>query len=286
MTVERREPTLSGMGSNREEPTGSPSNSSSSSTGTTSTHKSSTGSSLGRDSSRGHGTSSRQRPAPVSNSRRQTRSPLVPFALILALTGLGLAGFSYWQLVKVQHQASAAEKRIEELEQRLSLSDDESTQSVTTLQANLRETRQNLDAAEGEIRKLWDTRNVNRKDIADNEKQITSAAKAAQGATAAAAAATKLAQAQEKNWKALSDNISLQGDQLNLLSDATDSQKKQMREAIDKANKVDAQMQQLKTDLARRVKRNEDAIEAIDAYRRTVNRDILELKRQINPTVQ
>ncbi|WP_439135813.1 hypothetical protein [Pseudomaricurvus sp.] len=279
MTVDRKEPTLSGLGSTREEPAVSPS-SSPSSNSTKSTPKSSAQEALGRGDSH-HGSS--RRPAPVSSSRGQAKSPLVPFALILALTGLGLAGFSYWQLVKVQHQASGAEKRIEELEQRLALSDDESTQSVTTLQANLRETRKQLDTAESEIRKLWDTRNVNKKGIADNKAQLASVEKSAKSASSAAASANKLAKSQESNWKALSDNISLQGEQLNVLSDATDSQKKQMRELIDKANKVDSQMQQLKTDLARRVKRNEDAIEAIDAYRRTVNRDILDLKRQLNP---
>lgn len=280
MTVDRKEPTLSGLGSTREEPAVSPS-SSPSSKPTQSTAKSSAQGASGRGDR--HNGSSSPRPAPVSSSRGQAKSPLVPFALILALTGLGLAGFSYWQLVKVQHQASAAEKRIEELEQRLALSDDESSQSVTALQANLRETRKQLDVASNEIRKLWDTRNVNKKGIADNKAQLAAVAKSAKSASSAAASATKLAQSQEKNWKALSDNISLQGEQLNLLSDATDSQKKQMRELIDQANKVDTQMQQLKTDLARRVKRNEDAIEAIDAYRRTVNRDILDLKRQLNP---
>lgn len=280
MTVDRKEPTLSGLGSTREEPTVSPSGSSASNPTKPAAKSSAQGSSGRGDSRQG---SSRPRPAPVSSSRGQAKSPLVPFALILALTGLGLAGFSYWQLVKVQHQASAAEKRIVELEQRLALSDDESSQSVTALQANLRETRKQLDVANNEIRKLWDTRNVNKKGIADNKAQLAAVAKSAKSASSAAASATKLAQSQEKNWKALSDNFSLQGEQLNLLSDATDSQKKQMRELIDQANKVDAQMKQLKTDLAGRVKRNEDAIEAIDAYRRTVNRDILDLKRQLNP---
>lgn len=280
MTVDRKEPTLSGLGSTREEPTVSPSGSSASNPTKPAAKSSAQGSSGRGDSSQG---SSRPRPAPVSSSRGQAKSPLVPFALILALTGLGLAGFSYWQLVKVQHQASAAEKRIVELEQRLALSDDESSQSVTALQANLRETRKQLDVANNEIRKLWDTRNVNKKGIADNKAQLAAVAKSAKSASSAAASATKLAQSQEKNWKALSDNFSLQGEQLNLLSDAADSQKKQMRELIDQANKVDAQMKQLKTDLAGRVKRNEDAIEAIDAYRRTVNRDILDLKQRLNP---
>lgn len=75
-------------------------------------------------------------PAPVVKS-----SPLLPLALLLALTGLGLAGYSYWQLSIAQQQASTTEKRLAILESRLALADDESTQSVATLQASLREAR-------------------------------------------------------------------------------------------------------------------------------------------------
>lgn len=275
MTVERKEPSLSGLGSTRDEPeVSTPRNTSS----TASTRKATPPPKEDyRDES-----PARYRPAPVATPAATTRSPLVPFALILALIGLGLAGFAYWQLVQVQQQASAAEQRLSELEQRLALSDDESTQSVSTLQANLRETRQQLDAANLEIRKLWDARNANRTAIGENKTQIAAAAKAAQSASSAAAEAKKLAQTQDANVKALTNSVALQTEQAGVLNDAFNVQKKQVREAVDKANAVDTQLKQLQNDLGRRVKRNEDAIEAIDAYRVTVNRDILELKRRLN----
>jgi uncharacterized coiled-coil protein SlyX len=283
MTGERKEPSLSGLGSTRDEPAATaPSNTSSTTgnrSGTSSSREPSSRETRSKEE-REPSHSRRQPPAPAP--RPAARSPLVPFALILALTGLGLAGFSYWQLVKVQHQASSAEKRLVELEQRLALSDDESTQSVSTLQANLRETRQQLDSANGEIRKLWDARNTNRTAIGEHTTQIAAAAKAAQSASSAAAEAKKLAQAQDANIKALSNSVALQTEQAGVLNDSVNAQKKQVREAVDKANAVDAQLKQLQNDLARRVKRTEDAIEAIDASRVSVNREILELKRQIS----
>ena len=225
----------------------------------------------------------RKRPTPVSAVQAKP-SPLVPLALILALTGLGLAGFSYWQLLKAQQQVSSAEGRLLDLEKRLTLSDDESTQSVSVLQANVREARDELKLAHSEIRKLWDTRNVNRKAISDNKKQLATVAKNAKSAAQNASDAKAQANSQSKELATLGSDLALQTEQLSIVSDLADSQQKRLRELVDKANRADTQLKQLKIDLAKRVKSNEEAIEAIDNYRRSVNRDILEIKRQLNPT--
>lgn len=224
----------------------------------------------------------RKRPTPVSAVQAKS-SPLVPLALILALTGLGLAGFSYWQLLKAQQQVSSAETRILGLEQRLTLSDDESSQSVTVLQSNLRSARDELKVAQSEIRKLWDTRNVNKKAINDNKKQVASVAKSVKSATKQAGDAKAIAQSQSNSISRLDSDVALQTEQLSMVSDLSDSQQKRLRELIDKARQADRQLTQIKTDLSKRVKTNEEAIEAIDNYRRSVNRDILEIKRKLKP---
>jgi chromosome segregation ATPase len=210
-------------------------------------------------------------------------SPLLPFALMLALTGLGLAGFIYWQLQKAQLQLGAAEGRITQLESRLTLSDDESAQSVTALQARLKETAAELKLAHAEIRKLWDTRNVNRKGIADNKSKLAKLEKSAKAATTAAANANALAQSQKETLNALGDDVQSYGEQITRVSEMSEGQQKRVRELVDRSNQIDSQLKQLRNDLARRVKTNEEAIEAIDAYRVNINRDILELKRQLNP---
>lgn len=295
MTVERKEPSLSDMGSVRDEPdVAAPRISSSTSRrqvavaaraeyqdDAPSRHRQTPPPPPPRAEYQETG-ASRHRAAPVGAAPAPSPTPLLAVAVLLALIGICLAGFAYWQLMQVQQKAVLTEQRIVELEQRLALSDDEASQSVTTLQTNLRETRQQLAAAESEIRKLWDARNANRTAIGENTNQIAAAAKAAQAAGAAAAEAKKLAQAQEATLKTLSTNLALQTEQVGLLNDAVNVQKKQVQAASDKATSADTQIKQLKTDLGARVKRNEDAIQAIDAYRVSVNRDLTDIKSRLN----
>lgn len=265
MSIERKEPTLTGMA-----PGASEDGLNGNKNSNTSTAKKAPA-------------PQRKRPTPVSAVQAKS-SPLVPLALILALTGLGLAGFSYWQLLKAQQQVSSAEDRILDLEKRLTLSDDESSQSVTVLHANLRSASDELKVAQSEIRKLWDTRNVNKKAITDSNKQLASVAKNAKAGVQKASEAIALAQSQSNSLSRMSSDVALQTEQLSMVTDMSDSQQKRLRELTDKAAKADGLLKQLKSDLNKRVKTNEEAIEAIDNYRRSVNRDILEIKRKLNPS--
>jgi predicted nucleic acid-binding Zn-ribbon protein len=201
-------------------------------------------------------------------------SPLAPFALLLALTGLGLAGFVYWQFMQTQQQLIAADARLLELEKKLELSDDESSQSVTALRAKLK-------WADSEIRKLWGVaHDRNRKAIADNKNKVAKLEKSLASVKNTSSAAKKLADGQAKTLAAVkAETKTLAGQSSKAVSDAAAAQK-QLRELVDKANRIDQQLVNLKSDLLTRVKDNEEAIEAIDAYRRTINRDILQLKQK------
>ena len=198
-------------------------------------------------------------PAPVVAKS----SPLLPLALLMALTGLGLAGFVYWQLQMSQQQVAAAEKRIATLEDRLSLSDDESTQSLTSLQANLKQTKDNLELAHSEIRKLWDTRNVNKRGIEENDKALSSLAKSVKSTASAASAAQKAAADQLQNWKTLSAEVSAMTEQMRVVSDLAESQQRRIRELVDINNRLESDFKQLKNGVASRVQANEEAIESI-----------------------
>lgn len=274
MSIERKEPTLSG-GAPSTGDDGLSRGGNEAPTGANTTNKAA--------ASNKATTPQRKRPTPVSAMQAKS-SPLVPLALILSLTGLGLAGFSYWQLLKAQQQVSSAELRIVSLEQRLTLSDDESTQSVTVLQSNLRSARDELKVAQSEIRKLWDTRNVNKKAIAANKQQVASVAKGVKTAAKQASDAHSLAKSQSESLGRLSSDIALQTEQLSMVSDLSDGQQKRLRELVDKANRADSQLIEIRSNLTKRVKTNEEAIAAIDNYRRSVNRDILDIKRQLNPS--
>ncbi len=265
MSIERKEPTLAGMA-----PTAPDESLSGNKNSTASTTKKAAA-------------PQRKRPTPVSAVQAKP-SPLVPLALILALTGLGLAGFSYWQLLMAQQQVSSAEARILGLEKRLTMSDDESSQSVTVLQARLRSAGDELKVAQSEIRKLWDTRNVNKKAISDNKKQLTNVVKSSKAGAQKASEAISLAQSHASDLTRISSDVALQTEQLSMVADMSDNQQKRLRELSDRIAKADRQLTQLKSDLNKRVKTNEEAIEAIDNYRRSVNRDILEIKRNLNPS--
>lgn len=201
------------------------------------------------------------------------RSPLLPLALILALTALGLAGFVYWQFLQAQQILIAAEQRIVELEQRLNLSSDESSESLTVLQANLKE-------ANSEIAKLWDTRNVNRKGIADNERAVNAVEKSVKELTTNLASAKQTATAQDGTLKSLSAKVEQ-------AVAASETSKKELA-ALDKSLKALAkQLDQASAgikqvgDLGIRVQTNEEAIEAIDAYRYQINRQIIDIQKRL-----
>ncbi|MCR6650806.1 MAG: hypothetical protein NVV73_04570 [Cellvibrionaceae bacterium] len=101
------------------------------------------------------------------------RSPLGPLALLLALAAEDLIGFVYFQLQETQgalqqtrNALTSAEVRVKDLKSRLMLSDDESTQSMSVLQANIKENT-------AEIRKFWGVANDrNRKAIAQLETKV------------------------------------------------------------------------------------------------------------------
>lgn len=212
---------------------------------------------------------SRPVPPPASSRPMVVKSPLGPVALLLALAAGGFAGFVYWQLQKAEGALeqtrtalTSAEARVTDLEKRLMLSDDESTQSMTVLQANVKE-----HAAE--IRKLWGVANDrNRKAIAQLEGKVAELEKAATGVD-------------DKIKAALAD---VSGE-LKVVSELVDAQQTVINSA-DQAYKTQAQtisgvskkVDELDSELRRKVAAHEEAIKAIDAFRAQVNRDLIKLK--------
>lgn len=214
-------------------------------------------------------TGSRPSPQPVSSRPVVIKSPVGGIALMIAGLALAGAGYLFWLTTQVQQQVmdrstqlSAAEARITELEKRLMLSDDESTQSLTVLQANVKENA-------GEIRKLWGVSyDRNRKAIASIEESISKLEKS----TTSADGAIKNALAE------------LTGE-LRVVSELVDAQQSAISRA-DQNAKIQTEtftvlQQQLNTldkDLRQKVLANEEAIQSIDAFRLQVNRDLLQLK--------
>lgn len=185
-----------------------------------------------------------------------------PFALFLALIAIAASGFLYWQSVEtqkvLQKTLSESEARIVELESKLALTGDEASASVTALQAKLK-------WADSEIRKLWAVSyDTNRKAIADNVDAITEINKQMKGIDGKVKNATKNVETDVK-----------------LLNELVDTQQVSLAQIEQKMTAVKTsaeKMIQENTALTKRIERNEQAIEAIDAFRRTVNQQLLQLK--------
>ena len=216
--------------------------------------------------------------APRQTQARGGGSALGVFALLVALAAVGGSGYLAWQLQLSQQELVKADKRLLELEKQLALSDDESSQSVTALQAKLK-------WADAEIRKLWGvSHDTNRKAIKANGAQLASLKKSVQKdlakAKQQAAAAQKLAEGQQKSLANTGQETSNNALRLEQLAETLDEQRQSLQAAVDKANRAEQQVARLKTDVSARLRTNEEAIEAIDAFRRSGNRDIIDLKRR------
>lgn len=193
------------------------------------------------------------------------RSPLGPMALIVALIGLALAGYSYWQLQQSQAMLNSAESRILELEKKLEMTGDESTASVAAIQAKLK-------WADAEIRKLWGVSfDRNKKSIEQNTQAIAALNKGAGGVDAKIKAGLKDTKAE---IRVINDLIDSQTTALVAVEIQAKAQLTQIQTLTDKARELD----KLQADFKGRISRNEEAIQAIDAFRRNINQQLLQLK--------
>ena len=207
----------------------------------------------------------RQAPAQKSGSG------LAIFAFVVALAACGAAGVLYLQLMKTGQSLDAATKtlasaetRILNLEQKLELTGDESVQSMTALQAQI---KTNMS----EIRKLWGVSyDTNRGAIAENKSSVDAIRKDI------AALKSSSSKVEANLNKALTD---LKAD-VSVLSELMDAQQGVLAKvdsmSQSQKNAVDELVVRIKS-LDKKVLSNEEAIKAIDAFRLQVNRELIRL---------
>jgi uncharacterized protein HemX len=170
-------------------------------------------------------------------------SSLPAIALVIALVAAAGAGFLGWQLLQAQATLVSAEARILGLEQQLSLTSEESSASLEKINGLVRDTAQI------------------RKDAVD--------AKSGLAAIKPELSATKTQiDAVVKKIDNYSDTLGQQGISVQQLREDVSRFKLELAD-------VDA--------LARRTKVNEDAIAAIDDFRRSTNRELLQIRQQLAP---
>lgn len=219
-----------------------------------------------------------QRPAttpqkPVYQQAPEPSSSLPAIALVIALLGVGGAGFLGWQLFQAQAVLQQADIRIQGLEQQLNLTSEESSASVITLQANLKK----LD---GEVKALTATLETARKAITSSQEKITALGRdtvaAKKEATDAKSGIAGLKQEVEAN-KALADAASAKVDGA---VTAQAQYQQQIQNLKDQLSNLQLELVDVDA-LTRRTKANEEAISAIDDFRRSTNSELLKIKQQM-----
>lgn len=228
-----------------------------------------------------------EHPEPLASGKQRSHSRSEPqivheksgpgfvavFALLVAIAGLGGSGYLAWMLTESQKTLVAAENRITDLEARLDLNSDQSSATVD-------EIRDKLDWADSEIRKLWGvSHDTNRKRIAENKEAAAANKRKLDAVEKDAATARAAANNLKREFDTELAQLKTQLQQANQAMKTLTSSADRIESLSLDVQRVMQQMPGLR-DLATRVKTNEEAIAAIDAYRRNINRDILQLKQQ------
>ncbi|MBV1904579.1 MAG: hypothetical protein KUG75_00765 [Pseudomonadales bacterium] len=187
---------------------------------------------------------------------------IVLFVLIAGVMGAG------WFITVQAEQLSELLSRIEEDSRRLARLEDRSTRTDDVMAESGKDTGQKLERWEDEIRKLWDVTNKrNKKWIVDNQTVLK------KNAATLASINTSL--------QTLKGDVSRHDSAIGLQQKIQDSLTSvdlrvrqlvsQQRDMVDQANATRQIVAKLEAGLALRVKENEKAIEAIDAYRLQLN---------------
>lgn len=196
------------------------------------------------------------------------KSKLAPVALILALIASGVAGYAFWQLTEAQKFLVVADARIAELESKFEITDGEVATTTEAMTAK-------LQWADSEIRKLWGVaQDKNRKAIAANTSKVAGVVK-----TTAALKGT-IDKKIQSAVKSINAELSIVGELVDSQQATLVSIEGQNKTIVGEAQAINDKMNSIDTshkELERKVGSNEQAIEAIDAFRRNVNQQLMQL---------
>jgi len=204
-------------------------------------------------------------------------SALAIVALVVALAGVGGSGFMGWQWMQTEDDLVQAKRRIEGLERRLDITSDQSSEYVEEIQ-------EKLQWADSEIRKLWgvayDTNrgriNANRESIEALTSQLSSVESTADSANSRLG---ELRSALDETRNRVS-SVNEALEELKQAAGSMEDQRRRLQNLSEDVDRLDRSLANL-GGLAERVSTNEEAIEAIDSFRRSVNRELISIKEQL-----
>lgn len=202
------------------------------------------------------------------------------FLVLLLIVGLG--GFGYF-FVEQTERLSTLQARFNELEAKIVSTDESLSESGTALAVKLKDQGTTLDKHWSEIKKLWGVSNDrNRKNIESQEKTLATQSKTIKSLQGSMSA-------RRKEVSSLTGKLDKTSKSLDTVVNSSLAAKLEMNDLVgqsqqvtDKMNKLEKSLDGLKQNLNARVADNEEAVNAIDAYRLQVNRDIQLLKQQLS----
>ena len=195
--------------------------------------------------------------------------------LAVLVAGLVVAGWfvasQHQQLSEAERLLGEADQRLRRLEERLQLTDQ-------TMSSSGDEVQDQLGFWEDEIRKVWDVANKRNKNwIVENQGNLTR-----QGERLATieSSVTSLKSSVSRHDKAFGQQAAML-DQLAELQLQLRQVAEQQRRMTDQLNVARQGFASLESGLERRVANNEEAVEAIDAYRIQLNNRLNDVRNRI-----
>ncbi|GAB1263510.1 hypothetical protein [Aurantivibrio infirmus] len=252
--AERKEPTLSGIRPERDE---------------IRSGAQSSAQSNAQKASRPPGAQPRQGSRPPA-PRPSGSSPLAFVAIIIALLGVGVGGYGVWQMQEAKKVMQSAEVRIVELEARLNLSNSQSGQSVTQI-------LERVDKAEEQYDLLWANYRSHRDGIAENKTAITKF----DSTLKTAAADAKAAKAASDEYKSKIASLQSRASEQQLLLTRVSENNGNAEKRLQQVDQLAKQLETKVNEMAATTANNEEAIRAIDSFRRSANADIQQLKQRL-----
>jgi len=203
------------------------------------------------------------------------------FLVLILIFGLGGLGYFF---VEQTERLSQLQGRFDELEAKIVSTDESLNESGTALAVKLKDQGETLDKHWSEIKKLWGiSYDRNRKKIEAQEKTLAAQSKTVKNLQASMSA-------RKKEIATLTGKVDKASQSMETVVNSSLAAKLEMNDLVgqsqqinDQVNNLEKSIESLKQNLNTRVADNEEAINAIDAYRLQVNRDIQLLKQQLAP---
>ena len=203
------------------------------------------------------------------------------FLVLILMCGLGGLGYFF---IEQTERLSQLQGRFDELEAKIVSTDESLNESGTALAVKLKDQGETLDKHWSEIKKLWGvSHDRNRKKIEAQEKTLAAQSNTVKNLQASMSA-------RKKEITTLTGKVDKASQSMETVVNSSLAAKLEMNDLVgqsqqinDQVNNLEKSFESLKQNLNTRVADNEEAINAIDAYRLQVNRDIQLLKQQLAP---